>query len=139
MSSWTLTWVLAWTLMVFGTATAQEAEQTTDDLNVTMQIIEDPAAVLPEAVTRRIELPSGASGHARDAAQPGLDTADDARQHREQGWDNATEAREQNREWGLEMAEQAAAERENFGRSKAESMRPETPEPQINPPAPPRP
>jgi hypothetical protein len=103
-------------------------------LEVTMRIIEDPAAISAEAVTRRIELPVEREG---DGNQPageadgpgGSETAREA--GRAYGEDVAERARE--------LAERAGQQREEFGRSRAEE-RPEPPaKPDIQPPAPPRP
>jgi hypothetical protein len=47
-------------------------------LDVTITVVESPAD-LPDAVTKTIELPSTASDRARESAQHGLDTANQAR------------------------------------------------------------
>jgi hypothetical protein len=94
------------------------------ELEVTMRIIEDPEAIAADAVMRRISLPPAA---ARGGAE--------ARPER------ATEGSESGREFGQEvsqrareLAEQAKEQREEFGRSRAEEMRPEPPEPPGPPP-----
>jgi len=111
--------------------------------DVTMRIIENPDALDAAMITRRIELPlpqAATDGRGRPADGPeggpveGMTPADDARQQgREFGAEVADRARQ--------LAEQASEQRDEFGRSRAEEMRPEPPEkpepPQ--PPAPPRP
>jgi hypothetical protein len=111
--------------------------------DVTMRIIEDPDALDATVITRRIELPlpqAATDGRGRPADRPGggpvegMTPADDARQQgREFGAEVADRARQ--------LAEQASEQRDEFGRSRAEEMRPEPPEkpepPQ--PPVPPRP
>ncbi len=109
-------------------------------LAVTMRIIEDPEAIDAGAVTRRISLPPAAEARGpRDSAGPA--------ETRERG--NAAgrseQAMERGREFGAEvserareMREQASENREDFGRARAEEMRPELPE-RPEPPRPPRP
>jgi hypothetical protein len=95
-----------------------------------MRIIENPAALGSEAVTRRIVLPAPAAasneGEAPDAAPRGLETSEQAR---EQGREFGIDASER----GREMSEQARERREEFGRSRAEEARPETPQPPPRP------
>jgi hypothetical protein len=89
-------------------SSAMAAEQSTkhDDLDVTMQIIVDPNAKLPDEVVRRIPLPSQrttatsapagkASETKPDVATKGSERAQDAR---ELGKDAAESARERSRE-----------------------------------------
>jgi len=93
---------------------------------VTMRIIENPDAVAPESITRRIALPPAPPAPPRAGAQ-------------EQGSERQRhELSEEAAERGRDMADQAAERREEFGRSRAEEMRPERPEPP-EPPKPPRP
>lgn len=116
---------------------APAAPPPTPPLDVTMRVIENPEAMTPEAVMRRIEFPA-------PPAPPGPAGADEPPQPEQaaEGRRIAEEARERNRDFGQEaaeqareMADQAADLREEFGRSKAEEMRPDPPEP----PVPPRP
>lgn len=123
---------------------APEAPLAPPPLDVTMRVIDNPDAVAPEAITRRIALPPAPPrpetqerGRARERAEaPAGETERN---------EIAQEARERQREFGQEaaerareMAEQAAEQREEFGRSRAEEMRPERPDPP-EPPRPPRP
>jgi hypothetical protein len=94
------------------------------DLDLTMRIIENPAALGAEAVTRRIPLP------------PPVPAIPDAREDKPPERGASEEAREKGREFGKEAAERArdraerAAERgEDFGRSRAEKKRPGPPRP----------
>lgn len=96
------------------------------DLDLTMRIIENPAALGAEAVTRRIPLP------------PPVPAVPAAREEKPRAGERGAgeEAREKGREFGKEAAERArdraerAAERgEDFGRSRAEKKRPGPPRP----------
>ncbi|NHA15510.1 hypothetical protein [Thioalkalivibrio sp. XN279] len=123
---------------------AAEAPAAPPPLDVTMRVIDNPDAVAPEAITRRIALPpvpprteTQERGSERERAQAPTgeaernEIAQEARERQhEVGQDAADRARE--------MAEQAAEQREEFGRSRAEEIRPERPEPP-EPPRPPRP
>jgi len=109
-------------------------------LDVTMRVIENPAAMTPGAITRRITLPPPSRQGQEQPNEKGARSA--APQQAEDGQRIAQEARERNRDFGREaaehareMADEAAERREDFGHSKAEEMRPERPEP----PRPPRP
>ena len=108
-------------------------------LEITMRIIEDPGAVRPEGISRRIMLPVAPAGEehadatppAKQATGAAIDAS--AREHgREFGAEVSAQARE--------LAEQASELRDEFGRSRAEEMRPDPPErPEIERPKPPRP
>jgi hypothetical protein len=116
-----------------------------DDLDVTMQIIVDPDAKLPDEVVRRIPLPERKPAD-QSSAQPGdaggdKSTRDTAAENKER----AREAKELGRELGQsakEKAQEAAEQREQARRSAAEERRrnpPPPPEPPANPPGrPPR-
>lgn len=100
------------------------AERERGELEVTLRIIEDPRAFASEAVTRHITLP------------PAADGAGDERERADEGREISREARELGREFGeetseraRELSEQAREQREDFGRSRAEEMRPEPPRP----------
>lgn len=100
-------------------------------LAVTMRIIEDPEAIGADAVTRRISLPPAAEVRGlRDGVGPSGMSEQATERGREFGEEVAERARE--------MREKASENRENFGRSRAEQMRPELPE-RPEPPRPPRP
>ena len=112
-------------------------ERSRGDLEVTMRIIEDPDAMDAAAITRRITLPAPvapvqeADRSPRESAANGPETSQEARERgREFGQETAERARQ--------MAEQASEQREEFGRSRAEEMRPDPPQPP-KPPQPPGP
>jgi hypothetical protein len=130
---------LASLLLAVTTARAQEKPPPkSDELDVTMQIIVDPDAKLPDEVVRRIPLPP------RKPAQPPADAsgvkkneqpADAAR-----GQERAREARELGDEMSdraKERAQEANEQREQARRSAVEKRR--NPRPPPNPPSPPRP
>lgn len=119
-------------------ATAQEkqVEPKSDELDVTMQIIVDPDAKLPDEIVRRIPLPArkpaeqSASGATRRA------TPDAAAKGRER----AAEAQELGREMSeraKERARDAAEQREQARRAIAEERR-RNPGPPSEPPGPPQ-
>lgn len=123
--------------LLAGGALAQERapqapESTRDDLDVTLQIIVDPDAKLPDEVVRRIPLP---------ARKPAATSEQSAGNPPEQS--NAAEAKERAREakeLGREMADsakqraqEAAEQREQARRSAAEENR-RNPEPPRGPP-----
>jgi hypothetical protein len=126
-------------LLISPAAGAQEkAKPQNDELDVTMQIIVDPDAKLPDEIVRRIPLPvrkpapqaSTAAGGERplpDAADKGQERA---REAEDLGEDMAERARE--------TAREAAEQRERARRSIAEERR-RNPSPPADPPArPPR-
>ena len=121
------------------TAAAQEQPQgKRDDLDVTMQIIVDPDAKLPDEVVRRIPLPTrkaaespppGTTGGKPESAGDGAD----------KDQDRGNEAREQGRETSeaaKERAREAAEQREAARRAEAEERRRERgpPDDRPNPP-----
>lgn len=121
-------------------AHAQQTSQTakSEDLDVTMQIIVDSDAKLPDEVIRRIPLPARKPAE-RPAAQANTPEA------AAQGLDRAREARETGREMaehGKERAQDAVEQREQARRSAAQKRRRNPPaprEPPRRPQEPPRP
>lgn len=116
----------------------QQPQGKRDDLDVTMQIIVDPDAKLPDEVVRRIPLPE------RKAADPSEQSADkkaakpDAA---DAGRQSAREAKELGREMAdsaKQRAQDAAEQREQARRAAAEERR-RNPGPPDRPPRPPRP
>ena len=82
-----------------------------DGLDPTMRLVDN--GVTEEEFVREIDLPEQAADQAREAARPGLDTANQARERRREfGEDRADEARERGREMGRERAEEARREGE---------------------------
>jgi hypothetical protein len=114
-----------------------------DDLDVTMQIIVDPDAKLPDEVVRRIPLPERkpadqSAPHSNVGAGGDKSSNETAAENKER----AREAKELGREMGQsakEKAKEAAEIREQARRSAAEDRRRDPPEPPANPPGrPPR-
>lgn len=111
-----------------------------DDLDVTMQIIVDPDAKLPDEVVRRIPLPE------RKSAAPSATPATESQSKgADQDKANAREAKELGREVGQsakERAKEAAEQREQARRAAAEERRrnenhpnpPDRPDPPGRPP-----
>jgi hypothetical protein len=111
---------------------AQEAPAPkADDLDVTMQIMVDPAATRPEEVIRKIPLPTR-----KPVSQPAKQTQSESEKKTSQsatGQDHASEGRQLGKdmaESARERAQEAADQREQARRSAAEEHR-------QNPPAPP--
>lgn len=123
--------------LIASCAVAQEkTEPKRDELDVTMQIIVDPDAKLPDEVVRRIPLP------ARKPAQQSVSDGDG--QHAKpdaaaKGQERAREAQELGREMAeraRERAQEAAEQREQARRSIADERR-RNPGPPTEPPGPP--
>jgi hypothetical protein len=121
------------------TAAAQEqAQGKRDDLDVTMQIIVDPDAKLPDEVVRRIPLPTR---KAAESPPPGTTGGkpESAGGGKDKDQDRGNEAREQGRETSeaaKERAREAAEQREAARRAEAEERRRERgpPDDRPNPP-----
>jgi hypothetical protein len=112
-----------------------------DDLDVTMQIIVDPDAKLPDEVVRRIPLPERKPAD-QSASQSNLGAGDKSTtDNAADGKERASEARELGRELGQsakEKAQEAKEQREQARRSAAEERRRER-DPPGNPNPPGRP
>jgi hypothetical protein len=117
-------------------AFAQNKDAQRDDLDVTMQIIVDPHAKLPDEVVRKIPLPARKTAPesppnaSKEPAKP--DAA-------AKGQERASEAKQLGREMSeqaKERAQDAAEQREQARRSKAEDRR-RNPGPPVTPPGPP--
>jgi hypothetical protein len=109
---------------------AQDVDSDAEDpAETTIRLMGVAEAELPEAVTREITLPPAAieNSAAVENAEHGLATAKENRDRRENGLSSADEARER----GEAMADEAAQNRENRGRS---DDRPSPPEPPNGPP-----
>ncbi len=121
------------------TAAAQGQPQgKRDDLDVTMQIIVDPDAKLPDEVVRRIPLPTR---KAAESPPPGTTGGkpESAGDGGDKDQDRGNEAREQGRETSeaaKERAREAAEQREAARRAEAEERRRERgpPDDRPNPP-----
>lgn len=133
--------------LLMNCAHAQQQEQPPeprgDDLDVTMQIIVDPDAKLPDEVVRRIPLPERKPAD-QSAPQSKLGVDDKSTEDRgSENEERAREAKQLGREMGQsakEKAKEAAEQREQARRSAAEERRRDPPGPPENPPGrPPRP
>ena len=101
------------------------------DLDVTMRIITDPDAKLPDEIVRRITLPR--------PAPPAEDRRDE---DRSTGLDRAEQAREQGRQFGQDVADSARDHAEEARRNANPPGRPDPgapPEPVGQPASPPAP
>ena len=124
------------------TAAAQEQPQgKRDDLDVTMQIIVDPDAKLPDEVVRRIPLPTRKAAESPPPGTTGSQAGkpEGAGGGRDKEQDRGNEAREQGRETSeaaKERAREAAEQREAARRAEAEERRRERgpPDDRPNPP-----
>jgi hypothetical protein len=117
-------------LVTQGAFAQQKSAPKTDELDVTMQVIVDPDAKLPDEVVRRIPLPAP-----KPAVQPAANATDGKKPDAAiKSEDRAREAREMGRETSnaaKERAKDAAEQREQARRAEDERRR--------NPPKPPRP
>ena len=142
-------------LLSAGSAYAQDpGEDPGDEGELTIRLIPDPAAGLPEAVTKPIALPlpDEQSGEGMTRSADGLIRANArlTRDGRVAGLAIATDARNRGSEFGADMALEAQSNRENFSRGNASDLpaRPDLPNlpggpnpnlPNPNPPSPPGP
>jgi hypothetical protein len=137
--------IIALCLLAHGALAQQQTdskpERKADDLDVTMQIIVDPDAKLPDEVVRRIPLPERKPVDPSAQSPVGTgdkSTPDIAAENKER----AREAKELGRELGQsakEKAREAAEQREQARRAAAEERRRNPPEPPGNPDPPGRP
>lgn len=113
-------------LMSVSIVHAQDVDTEAEDpAETTIRLMGMAEAELPEAVTKEIKLPPAAmeNSAAVEKAERGLATADENRDRRENGLSRADEAREH----GQAMADEAAKNRENRGRSDDRPNRPDPP------------
>jgi hypothetical protein len=116
-------------------AGAKDAPQPNDDLDVTMQVIADPNAKLPDDVIRRIPLPP----RKPDAAAPAQrDKAEDASSRSDERSREAREVGVEISERAQERSQNATQQREQARRAVADERR-RNPDPPRSPPDPPRP
>lgn len=114
-------------------AVGQETVTPKEDLDVTMQIIADPNAKIPDEIVRHIPVPSRKTAERSAASDaPASETADKAQERAKKARELAAEMAERSNE----QAQQAAERREQSRRSAAEAHRqnpPKTPSPERPP------
>jgi hypothetical protein len=129
-------------------ALAQEQASGADDLDVTMQIIVDPNAKLPDEVVRRIPLPAQRSSASSasptrsgskpdtkpDAATRGSERSQESREGGKEAADSARERAKEAREQAREQREEARdaandAKDKDKGKDKDPPGRPDRPNP----------
>ena len=116
-------------------ATAQD-DEALPPLDLTMRIMTDPNAELPDVITQTIELPAPASDQGVANSAEGRARTGNELESREEALERAADARERGKDFGQEMAESAREARENQGRSNPPE-RPEPPNPPERPGTPP--
>lgn len=111
--------------------TAPPAPATSDDLDVTMRVIVDPNAKVPDEIVRRISLPQPRTDKppGREGDAPAESSAPATR-----GEERASQAREQGREFGQDVAEQARQRAEEARRNTRPPANPGPSTPPRNPP-----
>ena len=121
-------------------AAAQQPQEKRDDLDVTMQIIVDPDAKLPDEVVRRIPLPTRKSADQSSATAPATgdksDKSDAGKERNEAANEHGKETSQAAHESAREAAEQREAARraEAEERKKRERGPPDDPNPPSRPP-----
>jgi len=95
-----------------------------DDLDVTMHVIVDPDAKVPDEIVRRIQLPKPAE--ATPAKDKNAETGKPA-EPGAQGRERAAEARDKGREFGQQVSEEAKQRSEEARRNK--NPKPDKPNP----------
>lgn len=130
-------------LIVQSAAADDKPTEKPGDLDVTMQIIVDADGKLPDAIVRRIPLPSAARKTGERPTPAARDEAESSSKGESRRPVDPGEAQEQGREFGeevaeraREMAEEAAEQHEEAGRSIAEEAR-RNRGPPVDPPDPP--
>jgi hypothetical protein len=103
-----------------------------DDLDVTMRVIVDPDAKVPDEIVRRIQLPK--PGQVVPPKEKKNDTGKPP-EPGPQGRERAAEAREQGREFGQQTSEEAKQRSEEARRNK--NPKPDKPDKPNPPPSPP--
>ena len=106
-----------------------------DDLDVTMHVIVDPDAKLPDEIVHRIQLPKpGQAAPAEDKKSTGEKPAEPGTK----GQERSAEAREQGREFGQQVSEEAKQRAEEAKRNQGKPPdKPNPPSPPGRPPTPP--
>ena len=122
------------TMLVVSVGFAQTPAGDDKDLDVTMRVIVDPDAKVPDEVVRRIALPKP---QPPAGTAPPPDKKDDANKPGEKDKGRPSEPPGQGREFGQQTAEQARQRADEARRNNDKP--PKSPGPPNNPPGPPRP
>jgi len=127
--------MLSLALMASAVSAQTPPTQPRDDLDVTMRVIVDPNAKVPDEIVHRIPLPKPAqpaSGTAPQSENPDKSDKSDksSTEPGAKGKDHAPDARQQGREFGQQTAEEARQHGEDARKNK---------EPKSNPRGPPNP
>jgi hypothetical protein len=128
------TLVLLFLIVPCAAAQEKQVQPKSDELDVTMQIIVDPDAKLPDEIVRRIPLPAR-----NPAGQPASGSRRATPDEAAKGQQRAAEAQELGREMSeraRQRAQDAAEQREQARRSIADERR-RNPGPPAEPPGPP--
>jgi hypothetical protein len=126
--------VLALAGLLATPAMAQDKAGKRDDLDVTMQIIVDPNAKLPDEVVRQIPLPTSRANSASAAKPPPTPEAatkgkERAQEARELGNEAADTAKEKGRESAQQREEARNSNAKDRGKDNAPPDRPNPPRP----------
>ena len=126
--------MLSLALMASAVSAQTPPTQPRDDLDVTMRVIVDPNAKVPDEIVHRISLPKPAqpaSGTAPQSDKSGKPTEPGAK-----GKDHAPDAQQQGREFGQQTAEDARQHAEDARKNKENKPNPRGPPnpPPGNPP-----
>ena len=120
-------------LLMEGAGAQQQSDPKRDELDVTMQVIQDPEAKLPDEVVRRIPLPERKQNTQPDPKAGNKSEKPDAAAEDKE---RARDAKDAGREMGQsakDRAKEAAEQREQARRSEAEDRR-RNPRPPPDPP-----
>jgi hypothetical protein len=120
-------------LLIESAGAQQQSDPKRDELDVTMQVIQDPAAKLPDEVVRRIPLPERKQNTPPDPKAGNKPEKPDAAAEDKE---RARDAKDAGREMGQsakDRAKEAAEQREQARRSEAEDRR-RNPRPPPDPP-----
>jgi len=105
-----------------------------DDLDVTMHVIVDPDAKVPDEIVRRIQLPKPGQAAPAEGKKSTDEKPADAGA---KGQERASEAREQGREFGQQVSEEAKQRAEEVKRNQGKKPDKPPPSPPGRPSTPP--
>jgi hypothetical protein len=128
--------MLAFACSAYAADAEKPAAPRDDDLDVTMQVIADPNAKLPDEVIRRIPLPPRKANAPAPSGQ--RDQANESASRTEERNREAQEVGREISERAKERTQEATDQREQARRSIADERR-RNPSPPRDPPDPPRP